>query len=282
MSSSYKYFLSVCVCIKNERKYIEPFIKHYLLQDVDHIYIINNGSDDGIEEYINSHIFKNSITLINDPRDLHLLTNNSGAEGHKKLLDENLYALIKAETEWACIVDADEYMFGKNGHTLRSFLKTSIDSSIGCIYVIWNIINPVLPLKTEFVFGNQRLNYDRFSDYSHAIQNANNFGKSIVRTSMLLEDRKLWIHKIQVNGVSINNYGKIDNTPWYDNCNDIDRSEEAYENINITLHHYAIRNQEDYNKKTRQLTLVTNKTYFINGLLEMLELDANMLVAPGR
>ena len=73
---------------------------------------------------------------------------------------------------------------------------------------------------------------------------------------MLTEQRKLWIHKIQVNGVSINNYGKVDNTPWYDNCNEIDRSEEAYKNINITLHHFAIRNKEDYEKKTQQLSVL--------------------------
>lgn len=275
---NYKYFLAVCVCIKNEKKYMDVFIKHYLLQGVDHIYIINNNSCDGIEDFIDNHIFRKSITLLNDNRDLEILQSNEGTNGHRKLMNDNLYYLIKQETEWAIILDADEFMYGKNGETIKTYLK-SLHDDIGCVYVIWSIINPVLPLCSNFSLENnvKRINYDNIYNLSYLIKNANDFGKSIVRTSMLMDDHKLWLHKIKVNGTTINNYGDIDNN-WYDNCNTISWSEKNYNEVNLTLNHYAIRNLEDFEKKKNQLTKVTNKTNFINGLLEMLDLDDTFLV----
>lgn len=274
----YKYFLSVCVCIKNEKKYMDTFIKHYLLQGVDHIYIVNNGSDDGIEEFVNKHIFKNTITLINDPRDLKILKSNEGAEGHRNLLNQNLYELIKRETKWAIIIDADEFMYGKNGETIKTYLQC-LDDNIGCVYVLWNIFNPIIPLDDNFCLKNntKRLNYDKYNEFSYVVKNANDFGKSIVRTSMLTDEHKLWIHKIRVSGVTINNYGNID-TNGYDNCNNINYSEKIFNELKLTMNHYAIRNVSDYTKKINQIHTVTGKTTFINGLLEILNLDDSYLV----
>ena len=50
--TSYNYTLSIGVCIKNESSYIIDFIKHYIEQGVEHFYIVNNNSDDNIEELI--------------------------------------------------------------------------------------------------------------------------------------------------------------------------------------------------------------------------------------
>jgi glycosyltransferase involved in cell wall biosynthesis len=137
----YKYFVSVCLCVKNEAKYIEEFIKHYIDQGVDHFYIINNNSNDNIEEVIDKSGYKLNVTLITDNRDMNILKSDAGHLGHQQLINDNLYDIIKEETEWAILVDADEFMYGKNGHTIKSYLS-SIDENIGCIYVIWNIINP--------------------------------------------------------------------------------------------------------------------------------------------
>ena len=57
----YKYYLSVCVCIKNEGIYINEFIQHYMNQGVDHFYIINNNSDDNINEMVSTRINKETF-----------------------------------------------------------------------------------------------------------------------------------------------------------------------------------------------------------------------------
>ena len=76
---------------------MDEFITHYVKQDVDHFYIINNNSEDNIEEFIENSVFKNRITLINDNREMNILLDNSGTQGHVKLLNDNLYDLVKKE-----------------------------------------------------------------------------------------------------------------------------------------------------------------------------------------
>ena len=278
---SYKYTISVCLCIKNEAKYMAEFIEHYINQGVDHIYIINNNSDDNIDEVINQSVYSSHITLITDNRNMNILTSNSSAFGHKTLLDETLYELAKQETEWLILIDADEFMYGKNGYTIKTYLET-VDKSVGCIYVIWNIVNPNKDvdnkLLTDFSYKNniKRLNYDSIHQLSWRIKNANDFGKSIIRTSMLIDDRKFWLHKNTVSGETITNYGVC--TTHFDNGNNIEYSEANFKRVNITLNHYAIRNMEDYEKKRRQIDVVSEKNDFINGLFEIMDLDESLLM----
>jgi hypothetical protein len=257
------------------------FIQHYIKQGVDHFYIITNNSTDNIEEVISQSPYSNAITLITDNREFNILTKSSGSDGHITLLNENLYTYIKEETEWAIIIDADEFMYGKNGNTIRSFLQT-VDPSIGCIYVLWNIINPVKEgsaLSNEFSIKNnvKRLNYDLLQNLSWYIKNANDFGKSIVRTSMLMDHVKIHLHKVKVSGLTVNNYGPNKNG-YYDNCNEIEYSEALFQTLPITLNHYAIRNAEDYLKKEKQIDVLPHKNAFINGLFEILKLDDSYLV----
>jgi hypothetical protein len=257
------------------------FIEHYINQGVDHIYIINNNSGDNIDEVITHSIYSSRITLITDNRNMNILTSNSSAFGHKTLLDENLYELAKQETEWLILIDADEFMYGKNGHTIKTYLET-VDKSVGCIYVIWNIVNPNKDvdnkLLTDFSYknNNRRLNYDSIQQLSWRIKNANDFGKSIIRTSMLIDDCKFWLHKNIVSGETITNYGAC--TTHFDNGNNIDYSEANFKGVNITLNHYAIRNMEDYEKKRRQIDVVSEKNDFINGLFEIMDLDESFLM----
>jgi len=257
------------------------FIEHYINQGVDHIYIINNNSDDNIDEVINQSVYSSHITLITDNRNMNILTSNSSAFGHTTLLNENLYDRAKQETEWLILVDADEFMYGKNGYTIKTYLET-VDKSVGCIYVIWNIVNPNKDgdnkLLTEFSYKNnvRRLNYDSIHQLSWRIQNANDFGKSIIRTSMLIDDCKFWLHKNTVSGERITNYGVC--TTHFDNGNNIEYSEANFKGVNITLNHYAIRNMADYEKKRRQIDVVSEKNDFINGLFEIMDLDESLLM----
>ena len=67
-------------------------------------------------------------------------------------------------------------------------------------------------------------------------------------------------------------------TNHFDNGNNTPYSEEIFNNVNVTLNHYAIRNLEDYEKKKTQLDCVHSKFTFITGLLDMLNLDDSFFV----
>jgi hypothetical protein len=102
----------------------------------------------------------------------------------------------------------------------------------------------------------KRLNYDFINGLSYNIKNANDFGKSIFRTSMI---NFIGLHKSHcTTGKVINNYGENKNV-WYDNCNNIEYSENNFKNINISLNHYVIRDYNDYIKKKYSLNARYNK-----------------------
>lgn len=273
----YKYKLSVCLCIKNEARYILDFIEHYIKQGVEHFYIINNDSIDNLEEILKNSSYNSLITLIRDDMSIDINNAYSSTNGLIAIYNNNLYEIVKNETEWGIVVDIDEFMYGKNGFNIKTFLE-NVDDSVGCIYVIWNIMTS-LTVKNESdnLFSIQsnnfkRLNYDMISNLSYNIKNANDFGKSIFRTSML--NGLIGLHKSHITtGKIINNYGENKNS-WYDNGNNINYSENNFKNINISLNHYVIRDYNDYIKKKIQLHFNNQqRNVLLKGIFELLELD---------
>ena len=44
-------------------------------------------------------------------------------------------------------------MYGNNGETIKTYLQC-LDDNIGCVYVLWNIFNPIIPLGDNFCLKN--------------------------------------------------------------------------------------------------------------------------------
>jgi hypothetical protein len=216
-----------------------------------------------------------------------ILKSDEGQFGHRQLLQDHFYNIIKEETEWAILVDADEFMYGKNGYTIKSYLE-GLQPDIGCIYVIWNLIAPYKDennnLISEFSTkkNNKRINHDLMNTLHYDIRCAHDFGKSIFKTNLLCNSGCLWIHLVKIyDAKTINNY-EIERPDvfnnYFDNGNNIPYSEETYNKVNIALNHYAIRNLEDYEKKKKQLECVPHKYTFISGCLKMIDLDDSFFV----
>ena len=275
---NFKYKLSACLLIKNETENLNDWIEHYINEGVEHFFITSNNSTDGIDNFILNSEYKNMITLITDNRDINIYNDQVK---HREILCKNFYNIIKNSTEWCILVDIDEFMYGKNGYTLSSFIDT-LDEDIGCFYVYWNIFKPTLDsennISDKFSLKKscKRINLDLISDLSYEIKFVSKFGKSIFRTSMLQEHIKLWIHKVTTSGKIITNYGNISNYK-YDNDDDIYWSESNYKNVNVALNHYAIRNKKDYDNKSNQLEN-THRYPFVKGLLDIYELDNKYII----
>jgi hypothetical protein len=218
------------------------------------------------------------ITLITDNSDINIYNDQVK---HREILCKNFYNIIKNSTEWCILVDIDEFMYGKNGYKLSSFIDT-LDEDIGCFYVYWNIFKPTLDsennISDKFSLKKscKRINLDLISDLSYEIKFTSKFGKSIFRTSMLQDHIQLWIHKVTTSGKIITNYGNISNYK-YDNDDDIYLSELNYKNVNVALNHYAIRNKKDYDNKLSQLEN-THRYPFVKGLLDICELDNKYII----
>jgi hypothetical protein len=275
---NFKYKLSACLLIKNETENLNDWIEHYINEGVEHFFITSNNSTDGIENFILNSEYKNIITLITDNSDINIYNEQVK---HREILCKNFYNIIKNSTEWCILVDIDEFMYGKNGYTLSSFIDT-LDEDIGCFYVYWNIFKPTLDsennISDKFSLKKscKRINLDLISDLSYEIKFVSKFGKSIFRTSMLQDHTQLWIHKVPTSGKIITNYGNISDYK-YDNADDIYWSESNYTKVNICLNHYAIRNKKDYDNKSSQLEN-THRYPFVKGLLDICELDNNYII----
>jgi hypothetical protein len=213
------------------------------------------------------------VTLLIDNRDLNIYNNSVD---HRQILCDNFYRLIKTTSEWSILVDIDEFMSGKNGYTISSFIDT-IQPDIGCVYVYWNIFKPTIDIEGNIAEqferkkSNKRINLDILKDLSYEINFASKFGKSLFRTSMLNDDIRLWIHKVPTTGTIITNYGNISDYK-YDNDDNIVWSEDNYTKLDIILNHYVIRNKKDYERKMSQLEN-THRHPFVKGALDIISLD---------
>lgn len=280
---SYQYKLSLCIAVKNEAAYMDEFLEHYVNQGVEHFFIVNNNSTDGIEELIANHKYNNKITLINDTTDMKYTQGNC-SNIHIDMMNRNVYQLIKESSEWGIFVDMDEFMYGKNGYTLSSYIDT-LEKDINCVYVYWSLMKPVIEsdgnIAESFSIKKsiKRINLDLFEKTPSMIQWSSRFGKSLFRTSALIDERKFWIHKMPILGKKITNYNSII-TSHYDNVDDIIMNEGNYSKLNIVLNHYAIRNKKDYIRRieTTNTTNDTTKKHYSQSLIDFCNLSDDFFV----
>ena len=61
----YKYFLCCCMTMKNEGKFLNEWLDHYISEGVEHFYLIDNGSTDNTPEIVKQYDFSsNSPTFV--------------------------------------------------------------------------------------------------------------------------------------------------------------------------------------------------------------------------
>jgi hypothetical protein len=106
-----KYYLSLCLFVKNER-YLEEFITYYKILGVEHFYIYDNESTFPVKDRLDHKFYSTYITFIDFPGEYqqlnaynHFLTNYSD------------------ETKWLIVVDGDEYIVPKTCWTIREFMN---------------------------------------------------------------------------------------------------------------------------------------------------------------
>ena len=163
-----KYYLSVLAIFKNEGHCINEWIKHYILEGVEHFYLIDNGSTD---DYMISLEYISKVDIIIDP------TKHCQNKHYNKYLRK-----IKEETEWIMVIDLDEFMYSRKGYnTIPEYLKT-IDDSIEQIGVPWKMFG-----SSGYIFQPSTI-IDNFV-YRHAFPVIWNmvYVKSITKTRNLTE-----------------------------------------------------------------------------------------------
>ena len=127
----YKYNVSILTMFKNESMIIKEWLAYYLnTQNIEHIYLIDNGSTDNYEELISE--YSNYYTLIKDNYRQQLST-------QVVLFNKHFLDIIKTESKWIIIIDVDEYIYCNNNQTINEFLLTINTDEYNSIYIPWKI-----------------------------------------------------------------------------------------------------------------------------------------------
>jgi len=132
--SQQRFFLSVCVLVRNEANKLIEFVRHYLEEGVDHVYILNDHSSDDFQHRLQRCF----------PMHLYSVWNMSISKTPKpwqpRLLDTMLERW-RAETTWIIIVDVDEFMASRlfPQKTIRDVLMSKLVAGCHAIQVPWLI-----------------------------------------------------------------------------------------------------------------------------------------------
>lgn len=106
-----KQFLSVCVIIKNEARYLAEWIVYHQLIGVDHFYVYDNNSEDDPAGVV--ALFPDVVTLIPWP----------GVDRQQRAAYRHFFDTYSARCGWVAVIDADEFLVYKGAGDLRSYLR---------------------------------------------------------------------------------------------------------------------------------------------------------------
>lgn len=124
-----KYFLSICLLIKDEEKYLSEWISWHVDQGVEHFFIYDNGSQTPIDKSIPSE-HKNRCTII---KCLGWKTNQQ-ITAYNDCLQR-----FGDSTKWMAFIDSDEFIRSLGNIKLVDFLGKFNDvAGIALQWILYN------------------------------------------------------------------------------------------------------------------------------------------------
>ena len=182
-----KYNLVIGSCFKNEAHILDEWIAHYKYHGIDHIYLINDNSNDNYKEVLAPYIKDGYVTLFEN-------TLKIDSYPRQKFLYEKYFKPIINNSTWWMIIDLDEFMYSPGEINLKNAIKPYND--YGLIFIKWKMFGSnghinqpkyVVPSFTKRKYDNSELN-----------------GKSIIN-SKLLNNFDVHLHDTKGNSIYVEN-----------------------------------------------------------------------------
>ena len=125
---NHKYYFSIASMFKNESWGLKEWIDHNRLHGVDHIYLINDFSEDDYLSVLQPYIDSGYVTLFeNDFSDR--------IKGRQIYITNKYLLPIVNESFWIGNVDLDEYLYSPKDVNIKNILKKYED--YGEVYTNW-------------------------------------------------------------------------------------------------------------------------------------------------
>ena len=156
------------------------WVSHYLLEGADHIFLVDNGSNDRFMTTIQPFIDQGQVTLMV----------NYKKHAQQEILDHYILPLLNV-TEWMLNVDLDEIVYSREGST--SDVLSAIPCSVASISLPWKMFGS--SGHKQHPNGSLVKNFLRRSS---ALKSAN--FKAFFRSSMTI---RFHIHSAEVTGETL-------------------------------------------------------------------------------
>ena len=186
------YNFVLCSVFKNEAHILDEWIKHYLFHGVEHIFLVNDFSNDNYLEIIDK--YKEQVSLFHND----IITKDVGRQTQ---IYNKYFKPILNESKWMAILDMDEFLYSPNNINIQNSIEKY--DSFSQILIDWlhfgsneHILQPnsVVEGFTKRAFFDTNQTY-----YSY---------KTIFKTNSLI---KFDIHKHVISGPEIHlNYNDND------------------------------------------------------------------------
>ena len=123
------YTLVVVAIFKNESHILKEWLEHYLLEGVDHFYLIDNCSTDNFR-----------LTLAPYQRD-HLVDCVTDSRPHlqEELYNQYFLGTVKKDAQWSMVVDLDEFIYSRQPYPKISDYLRSLPENIIQVVVPWKV-----------------------------------------------------------------------------------------------------------------------------------------------
>lgn len=104
----------VCSVFKNEAHILDEWIQHYLFHGIDHLYLVNDFSNDNYMEIIEK--YSDKVTLFHND----IITNEVGRQIQ---IYNKYFTGILSCTKWMAILDMDEFLYSPVELNIQNILK---------------------------------------------------------------------------------------------------------------------------------------------------------------
>lgn len=202
----YKYFVSISAVFKNEPCFFIEWIEHYLVQGIEHFYLVDNGNTNNYIQQIQSYIERGIVDLFIDPEDMR----------RTELYNKHIFPKAKNETRWIANIGLNEFAYAQHDNSIFDVLKKEV-------YVdITQLICPVITFDSDVDNQNNMLS----SKFVSLVE-------KIIKRREYINMSKVEIRLIERTNKSVTFSGQ-----------QLNISEDTISTFDILVNHYLIKSLE--------------------------------------
>ena len=244
------YYFTIGAVFKNEAHILKEWIEHYLYHSVDHIYMINDNSNDNFLEILQPFIDKNLVPLYNAP-----IHDYRGGEWPQTEYYNMYFLKHLNETKWFGIFDLDEFLYSPNNLDLKNPLKLLEDKQQ--LQINWvHFGSSGFKEQPKNVVENF-LYRGEYNSIKNGPNGKYNSYKSIINCNYNNESIQLGIHRHIKHNIMDTNISFDLNEPI------------------MLVNHYAIQSVEAWNKRSKTSAIGNHYPGFIRDIHLFNQLDVN-------